>query len=377
MTDHKPEPSERPDAAPETQAGRDRGISPIAGRFGGRNSRLITLGALVAGCGVFLFATWDRGDAKPREGRERDEPARQVVPFEPARRAAEPPLLSDTNPDAPTLVTEPEVPDLQAGAPQPARGPTAAEQRQALQESARRAPVLAYSRPGGPSRPSPTAADALLPVSVQDPGQSGPLDALRRSSPIGEVAAGRLPDRNLLLAAGANLPCVLQTAMDTATPGFVSCVLPSDVYSESGAVVLMERGTRVLGEYQSGLQQGRRRLFVLWTRAVTPQGVSIVLASPASDALGRAGFDGQVDTHFWDRFGGALLLSLVDDGLYAAVGQDDALRNSARVPSDAAGIALQSSVAIPPTLRKSQGAEVSIFVAQDLNFASVYRLRAR
>ena len=52
-------------------------------------------------------------------------------------------------------------------------------------------------------------------------------------------------------------------------------------------------------------------------------------------------------------------------------------RETARVPSDAAGVALQNSVDIPATLRKPQGAEVSIFVAQDLNFAGVYRLSAR
>lgn len=139
----------------------------------------------------------------------------------------------------------------------------------------------------------------------------------------------------------------------------------------------MERGTRVLGEYRGGLQQGRRRLFVLWTRAVTPTGVAVALASPAADALGRSGFDGVVDTHFWDRFGGALLLSIVDDGVYAAAGRNDGASSMARVPSDAASVALQGSVEIPPTLRKGQGAEVSIFVAQDLDFAGVYQLRSR
>ncbi|MNE64949.1 Type IV secretion system protein virB10 [compost metagenome] len=165
--------------------------------------------------------------------------------------------------------------------------------------------------------------------------------------------------------------------MDSATPGYASCVVPRDVFSDNGAVVLMERGTRVLGEYRGGLEGGRRRLFVLWTRAVTPTGVAVALASPATDALGRSGFDGEIDTRFWDRFGGALLLSIVDDGVYAAAGRGQESQSSARVPSDAAAIALQNSVAIPPTLHKAQGAEVSIFVAQDLNFADVYRLRPR
>lgn len=212
---------------------------------------------------------------------------------------------------------------------------------------------------------------------VVAPQSLSSLDELRRLSPIGEGRASHLPDRNLLITAGTSLPCVLQTAVDSATPGYVSCLMSRDVYSDNGAVVLMERGTRVLGEYQGGLETGRRRLFVLWTRAVTPTGVAVALASPAADALGRSGFDGEIDTRFWDRFGGALLLSIVDDGVYAAAGRGQEFQSSARVPSDAAAIALQNSVAIPPTLRKPQGSEVSIFVAQDLNFAGVYTLRPR
>jgi type IV secretion system protein VirB10 len=201
------------------------------------------------------------------------------------------------------------------------------------------------------------------------------LDGLRQGSQISTLRAGRVGDRNYLILAGAVLPCVLRTALDSTTPGYVSCVVPIDVYSDNGAVVLLEKGSRVLGEYRSAsLKQGQRRIFVLWTRAVTPAGVAIALASPAADALGRAGFDGEVDRHFWDRFGGALLLSLVDDAAYAAAGSSGA--GQVRLPSDAAAVALQGSAAIGPTLRKDPGGEVSIFVAHDLDFSGVYGLQA-
>ncbi len=373
-----PDVDDRRTDGPQTAPPTDRGISPIAGRFGGRGSKVVTLAALGLGCAVFLYATWDRGSDEAGAP-DVTEPARQLVPFEPARRDAAAPSLVDEpeTPGPPDLSASGEpVPALEARPSQPG-GPSAAEQRRALLDEARRSPVLAYSRQSsaGPATAGllPAGGQGAAPVQARVTA----LDNLRQGSTIGETQAGVLGDRNLLLTAGAAIPCILQTAMDSGTPGFVSCILPRDVYSESGAVVLMERGTRVLGEYQGGLQQGRNRLFVLWTRAVTPAGVTVGLASPAADALGRAGFDGQVDTHFWDRFGGALLLSLVDDGLYAAVGRDDAVRETARVPSDAAGIALQNSVDIPRTLRKPQGSEVSIVVAQDLNFAGVYRLRAR
>ena len=368
-----PDPTPETDTASPKSLSVDRGISPIQGRFGGRPGKLVAIAALLAGCGVFLAATWDRGEARAPATRETDAPPRQVTPFEPARR--DPPMLEaeDRGPQVPPL--GPEVPPLDS-APSAAATASQGDERRTLAESARRAPVMAYSRAGvGPvGGLGPIATPPQTPTQAPAPGA---LQTLRQVEPVDRVAAGRLTDRNLLIIAGTSLPCLLQTAMDSTTPGYVSCVLPRDVYSDNGAVVLLERGTRVLGEHRSSLQQGRRRLFVLWTRAVTPTGVSVSLASPAADALGRAGFDGAVDTRFWDRFGGALLLSLVDDGAYAAFGEDGQGGQTARLPSDAAAAALQGSIDIPPTLRKAQGSEVTILVAQDLDFRAVYRLRPR
>lgn len=359
----------------EPPAVSDRGVSPIAGRLGGRHGRWITLAALVVGCGVFLAATWDRGEERDGPAPDTTTPPRQLSPFEPARRS-EPPLLADAagDPEAPRLSDADIVPALEP-TPQPegpTAGPSPAEARRTLAESARRAPVMAFTRPAAPMARQDASADI-----ARTPEARTPLDALRQVAPVERSVAGTLPDRDLLMTAGTVVPCVLQTALDSTTPGYVSCILPRPVYSESGAVVLMDRGTRVLGEYGGGVQQGRRRLFIVWTRAVTPTGVTIELASPAADALGRAGFEGTVDTRFWDRFGGALLLSLVDDGAALALDGDGGTSRTTRLPSDAAATALQGSIDIPPTLRTAQGSEVSIFVARDLDFRGVYRLRPR
>ena len=120
-------------------------------------------------------------------------------------------------------------------------------------------------------------------------------------------------------------------------------------------------------------------MFVLWTRAKTPTGVIAALASPATDALGRAGFDGDIDTHFWERFGSALLLSIVSDA--SSIGrqqlQDSSIQinNTTGATNTAAGIAVEQSINIPPTLNKNQGELVNIFVARDVDFSSVYQLQ--
>ena len=371
MTDAS-EPREGP-PQPAASTAAERSISPIAGRLGSEfGGKAVVFAALVAGCGVFVAATWGDDRAKPDGAPV--QPARQVVPFEPLRTAPTPTLAAPGT-GAPELT--PATDGQQVPALEPSARGTAdpAAQRRAELAEIRGAPILAFSRGGGGSG---GAADAVRPILAASPAaEPTELDQLRRGSTIGRARAARVGDRNFLILAGASIPCILQTAMDTGAPGYVTCLIPRDVYSDNGAVVLLEKGTRVLGEYRSGMRQGQKRLFVLWNRAVTPAGVAISVGSPATDPVGRAGFGGDIDTHFWDRFGGALLLSVVDDGVNAIAGNSSNQDGTMRLPSDAAGIALQGSINIPPTLTKPQGSEVSILVAQDFDFSGVYGLKAR
>ena len=363
----------------------DRTISPISGRLGGMSAKAVTLAALVGGCGVFVFATAHHEPAKPKAP---PQPAAQVVAFEPAKTDPSPPSappLTRSGAGAPVLDpssaavgSSAQVPGLQPGAPSgQTTAQTAAQARAAALQAIRSAPILAFNQ--GSSASGLPSLDASPVAKLEAAAAHAPseLDQLRQGSTIGLAHANRLPDRNFLIAAGTSIPCILQTAMDTSTPGYVSCLIGQDVYSDNGGVILLEKGSTVLGEYRSGMKQGQARLFVLWNRVATPGGVVIGLASPATDALGRAGFDGTIDNHFWERFGGALLLSIVDDTTAAVATRADPNGETVRMPSDAAGIALQNSINIPPSLKKPQGAEVAIFAAQDLDFASVYALKAR
>ena len=363
-------PLREPDGPPEPLL--DRTISPISGRLGsGRRGRVLAFAGLLTGCGVLAAATYGASHKTSAPPPER--PARQVVAYEPAK-PQDAPTLAEPGPGAPRLdggdgaqvpAIAPGDPDgaVRANAPPPSRA-----------AAVRVAPLMAYSRGGGLG--SLIAGAAPVAAFAPTGAAETELDILRRGSRIGQVSARPVGDRNFLVLAGATLPCVLQTAIDTTTPGYVTCLIGSDVYSDNGAVVLLDKGARVLGEYRTGLRQGQNRIFVLWTRAVTPRGIAIDLSSPASDALGRAGFGGAVDTHFWDRFGAALLLSVVDDGA-AALSNDGGRDRTARLPSDAAGLAVQQGGDIPPTLRMTQGSEVAIQVVQDLDFSSDYGLRAR
>ena len=98
-----------------------------------------------------------------------------------------------------------------------------------------------------------------------------------------------------------------------------TCITATDTFSADGKVVLLERGTKLVGETRGQVQQGQARLFVLWTEARTPTGVVVPLDSPGTDELGRAGVSGEVQRHFWERFGAAILISVVNGAVQAGV----------------------------------------------------------
>ena len=342
----------------------DRGITPVGGGDGGRTAMLKRgFGALALTAFAFLiiWGTW-KGD-KPVSDSTRKLMIRQAAAFEPVKETPTAPITTASIPVATTPTAPAPAPDQ-------------------MLESGRRAPVLAYNRPMSSGH---AAHDGVTGSVVADPygfGRGEPRNDLAdklKPTPIEGVRAARLPNRNLLVTQGTSIPCVLETAMSSDVAGFVSCVVMRDVMSDSGNVVLMEKGTQVVGEYRGNVRRGSKRMFVLWTRAKTPTGVIAALASPATDALGRAGFDGDLDTHFWERFGSALLLSIVNDA--SSIGrqqlQDSQIQvnNTTGATNTAAAIAVEQSINIPPTLNKNQGELVNIFVARDVDFSSVYQLR--
>jgi type IV secretion system protein VirB10 len=204
-------------------------------------------------------------------------------------------------------------------------------------------------------------------------------DTERFSARVGGEGAGvararRMSSLNRLIPQGAVLGAVMETALNSDQPGFARALTQRDVYSFDGSAILIPAGSRLIGQYKSGVAQGASRLFVLWTRMIRPDGVSIELASPATDDLGRGGIGGKVNRHFVQRFGGAILTSVLSGGISAATaalsGGSTVLVGSAGQASNLASQATQSAD-IPPTITTRQGAIVRVFVARDLDFSRV------
>jgi type IV secretion system protein VirB10 len=169
---------------------------------------------------------------------------------------------------------------------------------------------------------------------------------------------------------GTLIPAILETAIDTDVPGFVRAVVSEDVRSFDGTRILVPRSSRLIGQYQSGLQGGQKRAYVIWTRLIRPDGASVNLASPAVGFDGTTGLQGEVRSNFFQRFGSALLLSVVDGLTAIASGGASVVLGGG---SSAAAAAVEQDGKVGPTIRVRQGEPIRVFTARDLDFSQVSR----
>lgn len=266
-------------------------------------------------------------------------------------------------------------------------------QQRPMTESDRMAYLMAMSAQGrpGPGQPGGSLNVDGGGVSAGGGGSGGAsggtrLGAALQGTDTVLAKASALPNRDFVLTKGTSLDCALETALNSSVPGLATCRLTRDVYSDNGRVLLLDRGSQLVGEYQGGMRTGQKRMFLLWNRVKTPAGVVVKLDSPGTDALGRGGLGGHIDNHFWERFGSAILTSLVTDGIQVVFdnqrsgrgnGNTNIYMSTANAGAEVVKQMLEQSSNIPPTLVVNQGAHVSILVARDLDFSDVYSLRVR
>ena len=214
-----------------------------------------------------------------------------------------------------------------------------------------------------------------------------------------------------LVAQGTIIRADLLTAIQSDLPGNVSAIVREDVWSFDGRRVLIPAGAKLIGDYRSGITRGQTRIFVVWTRLLREDGVSVQLGSIGTDDLGRAGQAGFVDQHYIERFGASILLSVVGGAsqFIATLGQQSQLNNqqntSQSYTDPVTGItttvqsqpnqnllnarqigsqqvsqtltklaeeALKDSINIPTTIYVDQGTRIVVFVKKDLDFSNFY-----
>ncbi|UVO52821.1 TrbI/VirB10 family protein [Sphingomonas sp. SUN039] len=329
-------------------------------------------GAVLAGLLLFTILDARRRDAaapavRPRASEMQTGTAPPPPLFIPAERPVV--IVEDVQPaPAPPPPRQPPAPRI-VYVPQPVPSPSPVIQNvdTVPQRSAASGPVLVVDT----SAPAPTAVAGQGAAASSSPGTT---------SGTARARSGMFANNATTVPQGTIIQAVLETALDSTRPGFARAIVSRDVRGFDGTRVLIPRGSRLVGEYRSDAAPGQRRALVNWVRLIRPDGVTIAIGSPAADPLGRGGIRARVDTHFFERFAGAILQSSFDIGIALATRNSGVGSTIVLLPGAVQGVADQATQIIPPqqitnTLSVRQGTSISIFAARDLDFTGTEQQR--
>lgn len=229
-------------------------------------------------------------------------------------------------------------------------------------------------------------------LNSRDPNVAFSANVLKATS-AEKALATRLNNLNMTIAQGKIINAVLETAISTDLPGTLRAIVSRDIYPESGRDVIIPKGSRLIGVYNTGILRGQNRVFIIWTRLIRPDGVDIMIGSPGVDSLGRSGLKGLVDSKYTEIFSTALLTSVISIGVAVAadslVDDENTTRTNsdgsstttgsagAQAASDAVGnfgnvakSVANSMLDMRPTITVDQGTKINVFVNRDLTFPS-------
>jgi type IV secretion system protein VirB10 len=337
----------------------ERTVSEVAGRRRVRLSKAqtVAIGGATLACAIGLIFWWNPG-VKPAEDKSKPDNNRMAIfPYEAPKPVAAqiiPAAFKPTPPLPPPLPFNKKVDEV-------VTGPAA--------------------RPAMVSYAVPSVLDIAKPKEAK-PAAAAPETTHVDFKPavIASARTGNLKDMNLTLMPGL-IRCTLSTAINSDLAGPLQCVLPADVLSPTG-IVLMEKGTQVIGNYASAEMHGERITTVAAT-AYTPNGVIVPLGGPMADGLGRAGLTGEVDAHLWARFGGAVLLTLFDAALQLGQSALQQGNNNTTLNLGNGGTTtlaqevLRKQMDIPPTVTVNASSDVGLWVTAPIDFSPSYKLETR
>jgi type IV secretion system protein TrbI len=177
---------------------------------------------------------------------------------------------------------------------------------------------------------------------------------------------------------GTAIPGTMVGGLTSDMPGMVVGEIKENIYdSATGNDLLIPQGSRIVGTYDNSVSGGQERIGVIWNRIIFPDTSSIQLGSmEGADQGGYAGFKDLVDTHFWDKFLSATIISIA--GAAAQLSQPQQSTFSGYSPTSVGAGAMtqgysnlgqkyaEAGLAIPNTLEIRPGYSFVIMCAKDV-----------
>ena len=246
-------------------------------------------------------------------------------------------------------------------------------QRIAQEREAARASQLFFGA-GATASASPASSPDARPATASGNAPAPRGGFLDRPADMRTAAQARTeqPPAGNVLMAGSIIPAALITGIRSDQPGLATAQVTENVFDSMGRRVLVPQGARLIGEYESDIGVGQRRVLLAWTRLILPDGRSIVLErQPAADPAGFAGLQDKVDYHWGGVLKAALVSTLLGIGSEAGSGEGSELVRALRRGSqDSIGRAGEQIVSrelgIRPTLTIRPGYPVRVLVTRDI-----------
>jgi type IV secretion system protein VirB10 len=368
---------------PEDDSEMDSGMPTVAAAPG-RVLVVMLGGILIVGFVLYLLFGGDDDSGSKRA----DEPIQVTTNTGPATQQPlpTPPPVPDPPRAQPTQLPPPPPPVAAPPPPAPVSNKVDPSQLSKVQQERRASSLLVHGGRGS----TPTAATrGQIGYAGSDPNLAFTREYLENTG-ANQAEATLMGNMNYIVAQGKVIDAILETAINTDLPGPLRAIVSRDVYAESGREIMIPKGSRLIGSYNSGIERGQTRVYVIWQRVIRPDGIDIQVDSPGVDSLGRAGVAGYVDNKYTEMFMASLLTSTVSIGL--GIAADEALSDSGtsqtntsdgtttssgsagsqavlegiRDFSDTSEQILRGILEQEPTITVDQGTRIKVFVNRDL-----------
>ena len=188
------------------------------------------------------------------------------------------------------------------------------------------------------------------------------------------------------LKRGSVIPATLITGINSDLPGRITAQVSQSVYdSATGHRLLIPQGTKLFGRYDSKVSFGQKRVLVVWTDIIFPDGSTLQIGGMSgTDGQGHSGFSDKVNNHYLNTFGSAVLIALIGTGTDMAVPESSTLstqdtasdatrRNFAETFGRVTDRTIQRNMDVQPTLKIRPGYKFNVLVDQDIVFPIGYR----
>ena len=190
------------------------------------------------------------------------------------------------------------------------------------------------------------------------------------------------PPGKYLISHATYTRCALYTEIVTTHPGLIDCRLTDPLYSADGSTVIADAGDKLTGQQTVSVMAGETSVFTAWNMLETQSGTRVRIDSLGAGPMGASGTEAWIDHHWKEKFKGAVMLSLFQDGMQALVnttqkssGSGYTVNNSEQNVESMASKVLESSINIADTGHILAGTVINVIIARDIDFSTVYENR--